>query len=62
MAVYDAKAALPRGVPGPWGEPVAITHDQRDLMPYAVGIGATDLRFDDGRDPGFAVFPTFPIR
>ena len=62
MAVYDAKTALPRGVPGPWGEPVAITYDQRDVMLYAVGIGATDLRFVYERDPGFAVFPTFSIR
>jgi hypothetical protein len=62
MAVDDAKAALPRGLPGPWGGPVAITDDQRDVMLNAVGIGATDLRFVDERDPGFAVFPTFPIR
>jgi hypothetical protein len=62
MAVDDAKAALPRGLPGPWGGPVAITDDQRDVMLYAVGVGPTDLRFVDERDPGFAVFPTFPIR
>ena len=62
MATYDALAALPRGEPGPWGEPVKIRYDQRDVLLYAVGVGARDLRFVFEGDPEFSVFPTFPIR
>ena len=62
MAVYDALSALPGGEPGPWGEPVAIRYDRRDVLLYAVGIGTRDLRFVYERHADFAVFPTFPIR
>jgi len=62
MAIYDARASLPGGTPGPWGNPVAFTYDQRDVLLYAVGIGIADLRFVYERHPKFAVFPTFPIR
>jgi len=62
MPTFDALAALPGGAPGPWGEAVAITYDTRDVLLYAVGIGMTDLRFTFEGAPGFAVFPTFPIR
>lgn len=62
MAIYDAKAALPGGEPGPWGEPVTITYDKRDVLLYAVGIGIQDLRFVYEGHTDFAVFPTFPIR
>jgi peroxisomal enoyl-CoA hydratase 2 len=62
MAIYDAQAALPGGDPGPWGEPVAISYDQRDVLLYAVGIGIRDLRYVFEQHPDFAVFPTFPIR
>ena len=62
MATYNALAALPGGVLGPWGEPVPITYDQRDVLLYAVGIGSRDLRFVYERHSAFAVFPTFAIR
>lgn len=62
MPTFDALAALPGGAPGPWGEPVAIAYDTRDVLLYAVGIGLTDLRFTFEGHPGFAVFPTFAIR
>jgi len=62
MPTYDAKAALPDGAPGPWGPPVPIRYDTRDVLLYAVGIGITDLRFAYERHPGFTVFPTFAIR
>lgn len=62
MAKYDALAALPGGEPGPWGEPVSIRYDRRDVLLYAVGIGIRDLRFIFEGNPGFGVFPTFPIR
>nr|MBP8310062.1 hypothetical protein [Burkholderiaceae bacterium] len=62
MAIYDAKRSLPGGQPGPWGEPVSIRYDQRDVLLYAVGIGVGDLRFVYEKHPDFAVFPTFPIR
>ena len=62
MAIYQAKAALPGGAAGPWGAPVAITYDQRDVLLYAVGIGIEDLRFVYENHPSFAVFPTFAIR
>ncbi len=62
MAKYDALAALPGGNPGPWGEPVTINYDQRDVLLYSVGIGIRDLRYVYEDNPEFAVFPTFPIR
>lgn len=62
MAVFDAKAALPGGGPGPWGAPVPIAYDRRDVLLYAVGLGSQDLRFIYEGAPDFAVFPTFPIR
>lgn len=62
MATYDARAALPNDRAGPWGEPVKITYDQRDVLLYATGIGTRDLRFVYERHPEFSVFPTFAIR
>lgn len=62
MATYDARAALPNDEPGPWGPPVTIAYDQRDVLLYAAGIGTRDLRFVYERHSGFSVFPTFPIR
>ncbi|XOV86573.1 MAG: MaoC/PaaZ C-terminal domain-containing protein [Pseudomonadota bacterium] len=62
MAIYNAQLALPNGEPGPWGEPVSITYDKRDVLLYAVGIGIRDLRYIFEGDDAFAVFPTFPIR
>ena len=62
MATYQAIQALPDGQPGPWGEPVAIQYDRRDVLLYAVGIGTRDLRFVYEGHPQFAVFPTFAIR
>ena len=62
MAVYDALGALPGGEPGPWGEPVTIRYDRRDVLLYAVGIGTRDLRFVYEGHDDYAVFPTFPIR
>ena len=62
MATYNALAALPNGEPGPWGDPVTIRYDRRDVLLYAVGIGIRDLRFVYEGHAGFAVFPTFPIR
>lgn len=62
MATYRATEALPNGEPGPWGQAVEISYDQRDVLLYAVGIGTSDLRFVYERHPDFAVFPTFPIR
>ncbi len=62
MATYNAVAALPDGKPGPWGDSVPISYDQRDVLLYAVGIGVTDLRYIYERHPSFGVFPTFAIR
>ena len=62
MATYDALGALPNGEPGPWGDPVSITYDRRDVLLYAVGVGTRDLRFVYEGHDDFAVFPTFPIR
>lgn len=62
MATYNAIRALPGSEPGPWGKPVRIGYDQRDVLLYAVGIGSRDLRFVYERHPAFAVFPTFAIR
>ena len=62
MARYDAQAALPGGQAGAWGDAVAISYDQRDVLLYAVGIGTRDLRFVFEGHGDFAVFPTFPIR
>ena len=62
MATYDALGLLPDGAPGPWGGPVSILYDQRDVLLYAVGVGVTDLRYVYEGHPEFSVFPTFPIR
>ncbi len=62
MATYDAVSALPDGEPGPWGDPVAIRYDRRDVLLYAVGIGIRDLGFVFEGHANFSVFPTFPIR
>ena len=62
MATYRAVEALPGDAPGPWGDPVSISYDRRDVLLYAVGIGCRDLRFVYERHAGFAVFPTFAIR
>jgi acyl dehydratase len=62
MAVFNAKGALPDGGPGPWGAPVAIDYERRDVLLYAVGVGSQDLRFIYEGAPGFSVFPTFAIR
>ena len=62
MTKYDALKALPDGQPGPWGEPVTIDYDKRDVLLYSVGIGIRDLRYVYEGNPDFAVFPTFPIR
>ncbi len=62
MPTYDALNALPNGDPGPWGESVQISYDQRDVLLYAVGIGVEDLRYAWEGHPDFGVFPTFPIR
>ena len=62
MPTYDALSALPHGEPGPWGDSVTITYDQRDVLLYAAGIGTRDLRFVYENHPDFAVFPTFAIR
>ena len=45
MPIYDALSALPNGEPSPWGDPIKISYEQRDVLLYAVGIGSTDLRF-----------------
>ena len=62
MAIYNATAALSGGQPGPWGDPVTIRYDQRDVLLYAVGIGIRDLRFIYEGNNDFSVFPTFAIR
>ena len=62
MPTYDALGVLPDGEPGPWGEPVEISYEQRDVLLYSVGVGVTDLRFVYEGHPDYAVFPTFPIR
>ena len=62
MAIYKARAILPDDQPGPWGDPVSIRYDQRDVLLYAVGIGIEHLGFVFEGHREFAVFPTFPIR
>ncbi|MEL7186526.1 MAG: MaoC/PaaZ C-terminal domain-containing protein [Pseudomonadota bacterium] len=62
MPTYDALNALPDGKPGPWGDPLQISYEQRDVLLYAVGIGVEDLRFTYEGHPDYSVFPTFPIR
>lgn len=62
MATYSPQSLLNGDDPGPWGDPVAITYHERDVLLYAVGIGCSDLRFVFEKHPAFAVFPTFAIR
>ena len=53
--------ALPDGGPGPWGDPVTIEYERRDVLLYAVGIGTTDLRFVYEGIPGFPCSQPFPF-
>ncbi len=62
MATFNPGALLVNHQPGPWGEAVPIRYDQRDVLLYAVGVGASDLRFVYEQHPQFAVLPTFAIR
>jgi acyl dehydratase len=62
MAIFNAKAVLSGGDPGPWGSAVSMSYERRDVLLYAVGIGSDDLRFVHEQHSDFAVFPTFPIR
>ena len=40
---------------------VAVSYTKRDLLLYALGIGASETRFVYENDDEFAAFPTFPI-
>ena len=62
MATYHPEALLDAEGPGPWGQPVAISYTQRDVLLYAVGIGCNDLRFVYEGHAQHAVFPSFAIR
>ena len=37
------------------------SYTKRDLLLYALGIGATDLKFAYENDSDFAAFPTYPL-
>lgn len=43
-----------------WRE-VLVSYNRRDLLVYALGIGATDLCFAYEDDADFAAFPTYPV-
>ena len=62
MATFNPGALLVNHQPGPWGEAVPICYGQRDVLLYAVGVGASDLRFVYEQHPQFALLPTFAIR
>ncbi|MFN0186997.1 MAG: MaoC/PaaZ C-terminal domain-containing protein [Aquabacterium sp.] len=62
MISYQPQRLLPGTEPGAWSAPLPVTYDQRDVLLYAVGIGCTALPQVWEGAPGFAVFPTFPIR
>ena len=62
MATFNPGALLVNHQPGPWGDPVPISYDQRDVLLYAVGVGSSDLRFVYEQHPQFALLPTFAIR
>jgi hypothetical protein len=54
MAIFNPAAVLVDQQPGPWGAPVPISYEQRDVLLYAVGIGSHDLRFVYEGHPHFA--------
>jgi hypothetical protein len=62
MARFDARAALPEGKPGPWATWSRSATTPATCCCTRSGIGIEDLRFTFEGHPGFAVFPTFPIR
>jgi len=39
----------------------AVTFNRRDLILYALGVNATDLRFTNEADDNFGAFPTFYV-
>ncbi|MES1909165.1 MAG: hypothetical protein MHM6MM_001956 [Cercozoa sp. M6MM] len=53
----DAAKAVSSG----WCEPFPVTWNRRDLILYALGIGATELPLVYENHEDFAPFPTYPI-
>lgn len=41
--------------------PFAVSYTRRDLIIYALGIGAEARRFVDENDVAFGAFPTYPL-
>ncbi|CAN0369582.1 unnamed protein product, partial [Hapterophycus canaliculatus] len=41
--------------------PFAVSYTSRDLLVYALGIGATELRYLHEDHQGFRAFPTYPL-
>lgn len=42
-------------------EAVPVSYNQRDLIIYAIGIGATEMKYVYEQDDEFSMFPTYPI-
>jgi len=53
----DVKKALSSG----WSQPVPVAYNNRDLILYALGTGASDLRFVYENHPKFAALPWYPV-
>lgn len=47
------------GLVGKSEGPYAVSYTTRDLLLYALGIGATEYAYEGA--PGFAAFPTYPL-
>jgi len=53
----DAKKAVGSG----WGKAVPVAYNSRDLILYALGTGACDLRYTHENHEKFAALPWYPV-
>eukprot|EP01102_Stenamoeba_stenopodia_P006485 TRINITY_DN1778_c0_g1_i7.p1 TRINITY_DN1778_c0_g1~~TRINITY_DN1778_c0_g1_i7.p1 ORF type:complete len:310 (-),score=58.91 TRINITY_DN1778_c0_g1_i7:45-932(-) len=42
-------------------EPVPVSYTRRDLILYALGVGASELKFTYENDEAFSALPTYPV-
>ncbi|CAM9110369.1 unnamed protein product [Ectocarpus sp. 6 AP-2014] len=57
----EGSAADASAIVGQAEGPFTVSYTQRDLIIYALGIGAEARRFVDENDVAFSAFPTYPL-
>lgn len=59
--MMEQLAASASAIVGSAEGPFDVSYTRRDLLLYALGIGATELRYIHEANPGFCAFPTYPL-